>query len=353
MPLHSSLCCICRGPTDFTTDTKEALLKEFEEDLAEDRERRAHHTFAAGLAPDGVSFDVPPADKHLYPDDLKVALRRLHCNAGHPANSDLKRCLRVAKGSQLAQKLCDHLRCSTCEALQRPKTPRPGKVPAEGLQFNESVQLDLFYLVDATGKRQWFMCIVDVATDFVVARWIRSHDAPTLWSAWCDAWVGWAGPPDVAISDNERGLIAADWVDKASQAGTHVWPTAAYAPWQKGRVERRISAMKDTMRALIMQRGLAGAETMQLCAQEAAHAYNQRPGGCGFSPAQRLFGTRPRAYGDLYQNGEKVGFHPEAVDTGSDIARRLEIRKLAQEVAERRSHEELLARDSGSTSIGK
>jgi len=320
------------------------LLEELDQELEKDRERRMHTTFAAEAPPEGIQFDVPPSEKHLYPQDLRVALRRLHCNAGHPANSDLKRCLRVAKGSVLAQKLCDYMRCSTCQALQRPKTPRPGKVPAEGLQFNETVQLDLFYLVDATGQKQWFMAIVDVATDYVVARWIRSHESAVLWEAWCNAWVGWAGPPDVAVSDNERGLISAEWVEKTSQSGTHVWPTAAYAPWQKGRIERRISALKDTMRAVMMHRALSGAEAMQVCAQEACHAYNQRPGGCGFSPAQRLFGTRPRAYADLYHNGESAGYHPEAVDTGSSIAQRLVIRRLSQEVAERKSHEEMMAK---------
>ena len=94
----------------------------------------------------------------------------------------------------------------------------------------------------------------------------------------------------------------------------------------------------------MMHRALSGAEAMQVCAQEACHAYNQRPGGCGFSPAQRLFGTRPRAYADLYHNGESAGYHPEAVDTGSSIAQRLVIRRLSQEVAERKSHEEMMAK---------
>ena len=288
------------------------VLNELNTELAQyDRAQAdSEKVYAASLPADGINFDVPPGEKHLYPQDLRVALRRLHCNAGHPSNSDLKRSLRVAKGSPLAQKPCDYMRCSTCEALQRPKTPRPGKVPAEGVQFNEAVQLDLYYLVDAEGVRQWFMCIVDVATDYVVSRWIANHEALTLWGAWCDAWLGWAGPPDLIVSDNERGLISSEWVERTALSGSHVWPTAAYAPWQKGRVERRIAALKDTMRTLIMQRTLKGEQDMRVCAQEASYVYNQRPGGSGFSPAQRLFGTRPRAYADLYHNGDPAGYHP-------------------------------------------
>ena len=212
------------------------------------------------------------------------------------------------------------------------------------------MQIDLYYLVDAEGRRQWFLCAVDVATDYVVSRWIKNHEALTLWQAWCDAWVGWAGPPDIVVSDNERGFIASDWVDRASQSGSHVWPTAAYAPWQKARVERRISTLKETMKTVIMHRTLSGEIDMQLCAQEASYAYNQRPGGCGFSPAQRLFGTRPRAYADLYHNGEPAGPHPAAVDVGSDLARRLEIRRISQEVSERKAHEDMLARAAAARS---
>ena len=156
----------------------------------------AHACFpTAGLSPEGVSFDIPPAEKHLFPDDLRVALRRLHCNAGHPSNADLQRCIRVSQGSVLARKLCGYLRCGTCAALQAPKTPRPGKVPTDGLQFNEAVQMDLFYLLDVTGDKHWFLCAVDVATDYTIARRIAGHSAPDLWSAWCDGWLGWAGPP--------------------------------------------------------------------------------------------------------------------------------------------------------------
>ena len=54
----------------------------------------------------------------------------------------------------------------------------------------------------------------------------------------------------------------------AAKLGTHIWPTAAYAPWQKGRVERRIGAIKETMRALIMHRGLSEYRSLKaVCAQ--------------------------------------------------------------------------------------
>jgi len=151
-------------------------------------------------------------------------------------------------------------------------------------------------------------------------------------------------PPDVLTTDNERGLISQEVVDKLSVSGTVLWPTAAYAPWQKGRVERRIHALKDTIQAVIMHKGLRGQCELEAAAMEAAHAYNSRPGGSGFTPGQRLFGTRPRAFAEVYRNGEHQGWHPSALDAGTETARRLELRRTAQELTAKRDYSELVAR---------
>jgi len=115
-------------------------------------------------------------------------------------------------------------------------------------------------------------------------------------------------------------------------------------PGKKGRVERRISIVKDTLRALILHQGLKEDQDLLAAGLEAAYAYNQRPSASGFSPAQRLFGTRPRAFGELFQSGEHQGWHPDALDAGSDLARRLELRREAQEMVARHDHAQLVAR---------
>jgi hypothetical protein len=111
----------------------------------------------------------------------------------------------------------------------------------------------------------------------------------------------------VLITDNERGIVSQEVVDRLSLSGTLLWPTTAYAPWQTRRVERRIGALKDTIGALIMRKGLKGPAEMQAVAYEAVHAYNSRPGGGGYTPGQRLFGTRLRAFAEVYHNGEHQG----------------------------------------------
>jgi len=81
---------------------------------------------------------------------------------------------------------------------------------------------------------------------------------------------------------------------------------------------------------------------MRMLGYEAATSYNQRLGPSGFSPATRLFGTRARVYGELYKNGEFTGWHPDALDAGTEVATRLEIRRAAQEAAARYEHEQLV-----------
>lgn len=93
-----------------------------------------------------------------------------------------------------------------------------------------------------------------------------------------------------------------------------------------------------------MHKGVRGSERLQVAAQEAAHAYNERPGASGFSPAIRLFRTRARAYGEICKNGEHIVWHPDALDGGNEIVEQLQLRRVAQQAAERTSHVELVAK---------
>ena len=55
-----------------------------------------------------------------------------------------------------------------------------------------------------------------------------------------EGWIDWAGPPDVLVADSERGFVSEEFSGKLGRAGTLFTPAAGYAPWQKGKVERKI-----------------------------------------------------------------------------------------------------------------
>ena len=68
--------------------------------------------------------------------------------------------------------------------------------------------------------------------------------------------------------------------------------TAAYSPWQKGRVEQRIATIKE----------VAGRSAMSIVSYEVAHALNQRAGGWACAQPHQL----PEADVPLYQEAEPV-----------------------------------------------
>ena len=119
-------------------------------------------------------------------------------------------------------------------------------------------------------------------------------------------------PPDVFVADNEIGLASEEFAAMLGRAGTLFAPTAGYAPWQKGKVERRTQSSPSIVRKTVMHRSGQSHE-MKMIGMEAVAAMNQRPGPTGVSPSMMLFGQRLEVYGELYANGEATA-HPDAAD---------------------------------------
>ena len=71
---------------------------------------------------------------------------------------------------------------------------------------------------------------------------------------------------------------------------TQVQKTAAYSPWQKGRVEQRIATIKEVAGQTILQHQVAGESDVSIVSHEVAHALNQRVGRLGIPPVTRVFG---------------------------------------------------------------
>ena len=90
------------------------------------------------------------------------------------------------------------------------------------------------------------------------------------------------------MADNERGLASEEFAAKLGRAGTLFSPTAGYAPWQKGKVERRIQSFQSIVRKTVMHRD-GHPDEMKIIGLEAVAALNQRPGPTGVSPSMMLF----------------------------------------------------------------
>ena len=116
------------------------------------------------------------------------------------------------------------------------------------------------------------------------------------------------------VCARERGLGASEiYTEKLSVSGTQVQTTAVFSPWQKGRVEQRVAAIKEVAGKTIFSQ-VTGGSAMSVVSYEVAHALNQK---VGVPPATRVFGP--------------VVPHPKVVEEGDELATRFIIRTSVRE----------------------
>ena len=68
--------------------------------------------------------------------------------------------------------------------------------------------MDLAYEKDANGVTHGWMVIVDEGTDWVVAKYLDSgKSSKALFKKFEEAWIDWAGPPDMLLMVKEVLLV--------------------------------------------------------------------------------------------------------------------------------------------------
>ena len=329
-------------------------------DTALDNETYVIVNEGVDVPPLGISFDLPRESLPQSTKTLLNSVRRLHINTGHPPNSELERIVRLAGGSSIAQQACKGLRCTACAKDARTKLPRPGRVRGHVGEFNSTVWADIGSVKDKAGTTFDFIVMVDEGTDWTVCSLVEGHGASKLYDSVENHWINFAGPPDMLVADGERGFASQEFVSSLAKAGTMYVPTAAYAPWQKGKVERRTESIKSIIRKVVLLHGLSGAADMRMAGIEAASAINSRPGPTGVSPSMLLFGQRLKLYGELYSGGEPVGSHPDGQDPNGYLTRRFQIREASRRAYEKWHAKELVrravsarSRPLGAVSVGE
>ena len=219
--------------------------------------------------------------------------------------------------------------------MQRTKSAKPGKVKFNIGQFNDTVFIDLGYAKDSLGKTHGFLVMVDEGTDWCVVKYLASgKTASELYKLVEEGWIDWAGPPDRLVGDSERGFASEEFAAKLGKAGTLFQPAAGYAPWQKGKVERKVQTLCSIIKKTVLHLGVKGPQEMKMACVEAASATNQRPGPSGVSPGMMLFGQRLKLYGELYADGEPSYHHLDGNDPSTELGRRLQIRCSARQATE-------------------
>ena len=118
----------------------------------------------SGLESDGITFEIPTGRR--LNASVQQALKRIHCNLGHPSRADMQRFLKLGGAKQEVLEAFNWMKCLSCAHSARNSTHRAANIPPRQLVFGDEVQLDCFQVHDAGKEGHWFLSIFG-SGDFV------------------------------------------------------------------------------------------------------------------------------------------------------------------------------------------
>lgn len=281
------------------------------------------------------------------PRELKLAIRRIHCNLGHARLPDMLRALRVSRASEVAIKACRLFRCKECPRLLEPKIPRPSKLPIVD-EFGVMVGMDVFEEKDSNGENWSWLNIVDQGTGFQVCCLLQSK-MPTsqeILEAFETSWANWAGMPGYGVIVDRAKNFLGRLSTHLSNEGC-VFDTAAKAsPWQIGQIERAGGLWKAMFRRMVWSEQLAGREDILLATGAINTARNSLTRKSGFSPQQWVLCKSLRLPADLCEDGEvaRVGALAASSTPGTRFYRKQQLRMSAREAFMKVQNSEVIRR---------
>eukprot|EP00435_Cladocopium_sp_Y103_P059600 s1213_g21.t1 len=244
----------------------------------------------------------PVAEQH----DPKVmqAIRKLHCNLGHPNVKDLVRILRHSNATSAAIKAAQSFECDVCRNHVQPASALPAKT-SRVTTFNEKIGLDVKYLPGWKDNQQVpCISIVDYATSLhVMAPIFHRETAEVTKGVLRDSWITWAGVPQVLeldpSSSNLSDMLGEYWgvpdldpddvievvgnVYGSNDAPFNWWHTfdkeMQAGGWCKSQFDNCLYYLFDTVE---------GATEPQLCGVLGAHVDDTITGGAGVKYQQAI-----------------------------------------------------------------
>ena len=226
---------------------------------------------------------------------LLNAARKVHVNTGHKPVEELARLLRKQNAPLASRAAMSRVQCSSCKENSRPEPSPVVNIPQEGTPF-KSLSMDIKEAVDGD-LRHKFLVIVDNASRF--ARTVKLHTIPKsqhknnttdeIISAFETGWEELFGPPAELVHDPEGAFVSAEMIEKFSQKGILLRPTAGEAHWQNGLCERCIQTVFTTAARIKSELRIPLTRAVSL----ATNAHNHVSTVHGFTPAQWALGRAP------------------------------------------------------------
>ena len=225
--------------------------------------------------------------------EIKGAIMKLHLQFGHGSGEKIWNLTEAAQWSngltgeerEEVKKMVTEL-ISCCEVCRRYKR-NPAKPVVSfpwGKTFNEVLAMDVGEIEDRK-----FLVMVDMATRYCQAHWIRDKKPETIMKTLLDGWFAIFGAPVKIFSDN-GGEFQNEKVRKmAEKWNVKMLATAAESPWSSGLCEKTVGILKESLRKMRDNEEV----DLGTALRWVVSARNSLTNNGGFSPNQLVFGKNP------------------------------------------------------------
>ena len=260
------------------------------------------HAVAATHASSKVLFEKepdkkPPKEWKDVPAMIRAAIIKVHNAHGHaPYKESLAKFLQHSGASQEAVAAGRLFRCDTCESRCR-HADRPNAARPKYSRFNEALTMDFMILPDVERQQHCVLVIVDIASDFVVCRYVCPGTHPTASQANLameEAWFGWAGPPQYGILLDDDTAFRKQFAEAMESLGVPLILASPEAHWQMGKVEGKIRILKEMTTRVFAENSVKGEIPVRIAVGKMASAHNALVTNAGFSPSQWVLGSGRR-----------------------------------------------------------
>jgi hypothetical protein len=218
----------------------------------------------------------------------ETELRQLHRRFGHPSVRRLIDILQRAGYNDVKQQAIEHLTkyCHYCQLHGR----APGRFRftlKDDYEFNYCIIIDVMYL-----DSKPVLHVVDEATAFQAARFLRDMSAKTTWEALRVCWIDvYQGPPDIIVSDAGKNFASEEFRQHASSLNIDIKEVPVEAHNSIGKIERYHGPLRRAYEILTAE---LPSTNKEIVLQMAIKAINDSAGPDGIVPTLLVFGAYPR-----------------------------------------------------------
>ena len=243
-------------------------------------------------------------------------LRQLHRRFGHPSVRRLATLLQRSDHAfdlDTLEKLTTY--CKQCQKHGK-SSGRFKFTIHDDIDFNYTIIVDIFYLgTPSDSSMKPVLHIVDEATRFQAARFLKDISARQVWNTLRTCWIDtYVGPPDVIVHDAGTQFNSQVFRQSARTMAitTKIVPVEAHH--SIGMVERYHGPLRRAYNIISEEvQGITKEEALQM----AVKAVNDTSGPEGLIPTLLVFGTYPRMARTDHP-------HPSTVDRANAIKKAME-----------------------------